>query len=79
MTKKKEGIAKFLCDYLPIIVFFIAFKIPKNSVINYNFEPLIFATICLVAVTFISLILSYILVRKISQIALFSGIILAIF
>jgi intracellular septation protein len=79
MTKKKEGIAKFLCDYLPIIVFFIAFKIPKNSIINHNLEPLIFATICLVTVTFLSLIVSYILVKKISQIALFSGVILAIF
>jgi intracellular septation protein len=79
MTNKKENIAKFLCDYLPLIVFFIAYKIPKNIHANLNFEPLIFATICLVFTTFICLLLSYFLVRKISYIALFSGLILAIF
>jgi intracellular septation protein len=79
MTKKKEGIAKFLCDYLPLIIFFIAYKVPKSFLINYHLEPLIFATICLVFTAIISLIISYILIKKISQIALFSTIILTIF
>ena len=79
MTKKKEGIAKFLCDYLPLIIFFIAYKVPKSFLINYHLEPLIFATICLILTSIISLIISYILIKKISQIALFSAIILTIF
>ena len=79
MIKKKEGIAKFLCDYLPLIIFFIAYKVPKSFLINYHLEPLIFATICLVFTAIISLIISYILIKKISQIALFSTIILTIF
>lgn len=79
MTKKKEGIAKFLCDYLPLIIFFIAYKVPKNFLANYYLEPLVFATICLVFTAIISLIISYILIKKISQIALFSTIILTIF
>lgn len=79
MIKKKEGIAKFLCDYLPLIIFFIAYKVPKNFLANYYLEPLVFATICLVFTAIISLIISYILIKKISQIALFSTIILTIF
>ena len=79
MNKKKENIAKFVSDYLPLIVFFIAYKIPKNSLLNPNFEPLIFATICLVVVTIISLVVYYFLLKKIPKVALFTALILTIF
>ena len=70
---KKESISKFLCDYLPIIVFFTIYKFSNTE------NPLIDATIYMVGVTFFALIISYILIRKISKIALFSAIILGIF
>lgn len=79
MNKRKENIAKFVGDYLPIIVFFIAYKIPKNSLLNPKFDPLIFATVCLVVTTIISLIVYYLLLKKIPKVALFTALILTIF
>ena len=79
MSKKKENFAKLVSDYLPLIVFFIAFKIPKNSSLNPSLEPLVFATICLVVVTIFSLIFCYILTKKISKISLFSAIVISFF
>jgi intracellular septation protein len=75
----KEGLAKFICDYLPIIVFFIAFKIPKESSINQGTEPIVFATICLLFATIFSLGFSYLLVKKISKVALFSAVVISVF
>ena len=79
MSKKKESIVKFVGDYLPIIVFFIAFKIPKNSFLNPSLEPLFFATISMVIVTIFSLILCYTLTKKISYIALFVALVVTVF
>ena len=73
MNKNKESLAKFLCDYLPLIVFFIYYKFSKDE------NPLIGATIYMVITTFFALILGYILTKKIAKVALFSGLILAIF
>lgn len=71
--KSNEGFAKFLYDYLPLIVFFLTFKLSKSP------NPLITATIYMLITTTIALTISYILTKKIPNVALFSAIILAIF
>ena len=64
---------KFLCDYLPLIIFFACYKLAKTP------NPLITATIYMVITTFIALVISYILTKKIPMVALVSGIVLGIF
>ncbi len=73
MKKSHEGTTKFLYDYLPLIVFFACYKLAKTP------DPLITATIYMVATTFIALIISYFLTKKIPMVALVSGIVLGIF
>lgn len=73
MSKNKESLSKILCDYAPLAIFFIAYKL------NYGENPLLFATICLLISTFVALLISYILIRHISKMALFSGLILGTF
>lgn len=74
MSKKSnESIAKFFYDYLPIIVFFTCYKFSNTP------NPLITATIYMVVTTFIALIISYLLTKKIPMVALVSGIVLAVF
>lgn len=71
--KSSDSFLKFLNDYLPIIVFFMVYKFSDSE------KPLISATISMVIVTFCALTLSYLLTKKISSVALFSGLILGIF
>lgn len=78
MTKKssknhRESWANFLCDYVPLAVFFIFYKLVPSS------NPLITATIALMITTLIALVASYILTKKIAKVALFSGLVLAVF
>ncbi len=73
MKKSYNSLTKFLCDYLPLMVFFIFYKFVKSE------QPLITATIFMVATTFITLIFCYFLTKKIPVIALFSGVILTVF
>ncbi len=78
MTKKssknhRESWANFLCDYVPLAVFFIFYKLVPSS------NPLITATIALMITTLIALVVSYILTKKIAKVALFSGLVLAVF
>lgn len=73
MKKSKDSFSKFLCDYLPLIVFFGFYKLSNTP------NPLITATIYMVITTIIALAISYILTRKISMVALVSGGLLAIF
>jgi intracellular septation protein len=73
MKKSHESLAKFLYDYLPLIVFFAVYKLARTA------NPLITATIAMVVVTIFALLISYILTRKIPLIALFSGIVLTFF
>ena len=78
MTKKssknhRESWANFLCDYFPLAVFFIFYKLVPSS------NPLITATIALMITTLIALVVSYILTKKIAKVALFSGLVLAVF
>ncbi len=73
MKQNNNFFTKFLYDYLPLIVFFIAFKLSKNS------NPLIDATIYMLIVTIFAIIISLILKQEIPKIAIFSAIILSIF
>jgi intracellular septation protein len=73
MKKSHNSLSKFLCDYLPLIVFFGFYKFSTTE------NPLITATIYMVITTLIALSISYVLTRKISMMALTSAIVLAIF
>lgn len=73
MKKSYNSLSKFLCDYLPLIAFFLCYKFAKTS------NPLITATICMIFVTFITLIVSYFITKKISLVPLFSAIVLGFF
>lgn len=78
MTKKttknsRESWANFLCDYFPLAVFFIYYKWVESP------NPLVTATIALMISTLIALVVAYILTRKIAKVALFSGLVLAVF
>lgn len=72
-NKSRDKMIKFLCDYLPLIIFFACYKLAKTP------NPLITATIYMVITTFIALVISYILTKKIPMVALVSGIVLGIF
>jgi intracellular septation protein len=72
-TSHHESLSKVLCDYAPLAAFFISYKFSSSP------NPLMFATICLMFATFLALIISYLLTKKISKMALFSGIILGTF
>lgn len=71
--KSHDSLIKFLCDYLPLIVFFACYKLAKTP------NPLVTATIYMIATTFIALIIAYILTKKIAMVPLVSGILLGIF
>lgn len=73
MKKSHNSLTKFLYDYLPLIVFFACYKLAKTP------NPLVTATIYMIATTFAALIISYILTRTIPMVALASGAILAVF
>lgn len=73
MKQNNNFFTKFLYDYLPLIVFFIAFKLSKNP------NPLIDATIYMLIVTIFAIIISLIFKQEIPKIAIFSAIILSIF
>lgn len=72
-NSKNPPNTRFLTDFLPIIVFFIVYN--KSG---YE-KPIIPATIALIIVTTITLIISYILTKKIAKMPLFSAILLAFF
>jgi intracellular septation protein len=73
MKKSFDSTVKFLCDYLPLIVFFICYKFVKSN------NPLAVATIFMIIATAFSLAFSYFLTKKISKVTLFSGFVLAVF
>jgi intracellular septation protein len=63
---------KFICDFLPLLTFFLIYKTSSdNAIIN--------ATIGLVIVTFITLVIGYIFTRQIAAMPLFSAIVLGFF
>lgn len=69
----KEAWSKFLCDYLPLIIFIIVYKFSSAA------DPLIPATLCLLISSFLALIASYILTKKIAKMPLISAVILGVF
>ncbi len=73
MKKSHDNLTKFLCDYLPLIVFFVFYKFSKSD------NPLITATIYMVITSAAALVITYILTKTIAKVALFSAIILGIF
>ncbi len=70
--KKKDAWAKFLCDYLPLIIFIIVYKFSKAP------DPLIEATLYLLVSSFVALIAAYLLTKKIAKMPLISAVILGI-
>jgi len=68
-----ESFASAFCDYVPLAVFFIFYKLVPSA------NPLISATIALMVATLIALIVAYVLTKKIAKVALFSGLVLAVF
>ncbi len=73
MNKSHESAVKFLCDYLPLLVFFACYKLARTA------NPLITATIFMVATAFVALLISYLLTKKIPKVALVSSAVLGIF
>ncbi len=73
VKNSNESLVTLFCDYFPLTVFFICYKFIKVS------QPLIFATVALMIATAIAITLSYIITKKIAKMALFSGLILAVF
>ena len=71
--KSQDSLLKFLSDYLPLIVFFAIYKLAKTP------DPLITATIYMVITTFVALVVGYFFTKRVSIIALFSGLVLGIF
>lgn len=72
MNKNNHQFLKFICDFLPLLIFFLIYKTSASN-------PIINATIGLVIATFIALTINYIFTKKIAAMPLFSAIILGIF
>lgn len=72
-NKNSEALSKFLYDYLPIIVFFVCYKL------SLVYDKLLFATLAMLFTTFLAIIVSYILTKKIPKVATFSALILGFF
>ncbi len=68
-----ETLSKFLCDYLPLIVFILIYKLSNAA------NPLLPATLWLLVTSFVALIISYFLTKKIAKMPLISAAILGIF
>lgn len=72
MKNKKNPITSFL-EILPSIIFLVVNFMSKSE------RPIIFATLSLIIATIIVIIAIYIIERKVSKMALISGVILTIF
>lgn len=72
-NKAKQPLIKFLCDYLPILVFFCSYKLTNNE------NRIVFATICMIATAFFGIAISYFMNKEIPKIAAFSTLLLTIF
>lgn len=71
--KSKEGLMKFLTDFLPLIVFVFVYKFSAHK------NPILPATFWMIVVTFIALIVNYIVIGKIAKMPLISAIFLGFF
>lgn len=70
---KKDVISKFLSDFLPLIVFLVIYKTSDDP------SPILPATLWMVIVTFLSLVVGYVLTKKVSKMPLIAAIVLGIF
>ncbi len=73
MKKNNHQTLKFICDFLPLLMFFVIYKTSTAA------NPIINATIGLVSITFITLTINYIVTKKIAAMPLFSALVLGIF
>jgi intracellular septation protein len=64
---------KFICDFSPLIVFFLIYKTSSYP------NPIIIATFGLVIATFIALLINYIFTKEVAKMPLFSALIVGIF
>lgn len=69
----KDGIAKFLSDFLPLIVFVVIYKTSSAQ------APILQATLWMVVVTITSIVISYFLTKKIAKMPLISALVLGVF
>jgi intracellular septation protein len=67
----KNSIAKIICDYVPLTLFFVSYKVFGGEIF--------LSTIVLVFSTIIALLVAYLMTKKIAKMALFSCILLTIF
>lgn len=72
-NSKKEGWAKFLSDFLPLIVFVIIYKNSQDE------NPILLATFWMIVVTAVSLTASYFMTRRLAKMPLISALLLGIF
>lgn len=73
MKNNKIQTIKFVCDFLPLLVFFIIYKTSTQN------TPIIYATCGLIITTFVTLIICYALTKQIAAMPLFSAAILGLF
>ncbi len=71
--KKDWPSLKFICDFLPLLVFFFIYKTSTSA------SPIIDATVALVVITFIALLINYAITKEIAKMPLFSALILGFF
>ena len=69
----KEGFAKFLYDYLPLIVFIVVYKFSSAK------DPILPATLWMIVVTLVALVAAYFMTGKIAKMPIFSALLLGIF
>lgn len=69
----KDGWSKFLCDYLPLIIFIAVYKFSSAE------DPILPATLYMIIATFIALIIAYFLTGKIAKMPLISALLLGFF
>lgn len=72
-NKKTEIMSKFLHDYLPIIVFFVCYKL------SLTYDNLLFATLGMLYATFLAIVSSLVMSQKIPKVATFSALVLGFF
>lgn len=70
---KKDGLMKFLTDFLPLIIFVLVYKTSNSQ------NPILPATLWMIIVTFITLSISYFLTNKIAKMPLISALFLGFF
>ena len=82
MENKQNSIVKFLLEFGPIMVFFLAYKytpLPNQFEGDESLERIIFATKIFIPTIFLALLISYIQTKKIAKMPFFTAIIILLF